>query len=67
MPITIEELDKYLELIEETEAHPDRLTDWEINFLPSIKEVLLIYKESSNISEKQEAILERIEKKMYAT
>ena len=54
------------ELVEDAKACP-RLTQWEEEFLEDMRHKVDIWGEDIELSEKQEAILRRIEAKVYAT
>ena len=60
-----ERLKQLEELLSDAEACA-RLTDWEEEFLDSMREKVLTYGIRLNLSDKQEDVLERIESKVYA-
>lgn len=63
--VTELEYKRYLEIFEEAEEKPDRLTDWEQNFLSNIKEGVTRYELHCVLSEKQRGAMVKIEKKLF--
>ena len=61
-----ERLEQLNELLSDAEACA-RLTQWEEDFLDSMREKVLAYGLHLNLSDKQEEVLSRIETKVYAT
>jgi hypothetical protein len=53
------------ELLKDAESCP-RLSQWEDEFCDSLRERVLIYKENTTISDKQQAVINRIKAKVYA-
>ena len=64
--VDAERLKQLKELLSDAEACA-RLTDWEEDFLDSMREKVLTYGLRLNLSDKQEDVLSRIETKGYAT
>ena len=63
--LTTSYLKELREVIELSDTHRDRVTDWEFNFLSSISERIDKYEEDSYLSDKQLETIERISKKIY--
>jgi hypothetical protein len=59
----IKELEEVIEL---SDIHKERLTEWEHNFLSSISARLEQYGASTFLSDKQLEVIEKISKKIYA-
>jgi hypothetical protein len=61
------ELDELDELLRDAVERESRLTEWEYEFVKSTVLRRNRYGDETRISEKQEAVLRRIEKKVYGT
>lgn len=57
---------EFNESYELAELFPDRINDWERNFMESIRDRIAKYTDATLLSEKQAEVLERINKKLYA-
>lgn len=62
--MSLEELD---ELLRDAADRESRLSEWEYGFIRDTAERRLTYGDATRISEKQEAILQRIAGKVYGT
>jgi hypothetical protein len=58
------ELESLTYIIEESKTNAGKLTDWELSFVASIEERYNEYQERTYLSERQLAIIEKIEKKL---
>lgn len=69
MAITIstERIAEIKELQEIVTTYPSRISEWETEFLSSTLERIDKYGEGTFLSEKQEAVLVRIEEKVYSS
>ena len=63
-PIGAKRQAELMELLRDANECP-RLSEWEEDFIASIQKKLDPYGERATLSDKQEAVLERIEKKVY--
>lgn len=66
MSITKEYLSELEELISTSETYPDRINNWERDFLASISVKLGTYAEESKFSDRQLETIEKISKKVYS-
>ena len=65
--ISLERIAELKELQEIVTTYPSRISEWETSFLSSTIERIDKYGESTFLSEKQEAVLVRIEEKVYSS
>ena len=61
-----DEHDRVVELLHDAES-TTRLSDWENEFLDSLRDRVVRYGADTVVSEKQWAVLKRIEAKLYGT
>lgn len=55
-----------VEILEDADTCP-RLTEWEREFLASLGRGLLMLRDAFEMTPRQEAVVDRIEQKIYAT
>lgn len=66
MSLSKEYIKEISEVLDIANTHPDRINDWEREFLLSIADKVALYEEDTNLSDKQLERLEIISKKIYA-
>lgn len=65
--MTEKELGRLDDILKDAAAHPSRLTQWERDFMPGIQRGRNMLGLRMELSEKQWEVLERIERKLFAT
>jgi hypothetical protein len=60
-----DDYERVREILHDAELNSERLTDWEQEFAEGLRERVRRYGDVTHVSDKQMAIIDRIERKLY--